>query len=100
MLLKYFSIAILLLILFAVLIFNINPAFSHEWYDQACCSNRDCHPIPCEDIIEKGRILIYQGLSYSGSMIKSSKDALCHACMIKSVTPPDHPLCIYIQNGS
>ncbi len=22
----------------------------HSWYDESCCHDKDCHPIPCEQI--------------------------------------------------
>lgn len=26
------------------------PAAAHDWYPQACCSMKDCFPIPIEDV--------------------------------------------------
>jgi hypothetical protein len=71
----------------------------HMDYDPACCSNEHCHPVACEEIIEKGKTLIYQGLTFSGNMIKSSKDQFCHVCSMKNWLG-EHPLCIYIQQGT
>lgn len=85
-------------------LFLTNQGIAHDWYPPACCSGHDCAPIPCESIIEKGRELLYQGLSFTGDMIKPSQDGQCHAC-IMDMHPPEgtpyrHPLCLFIQNGS
>jgi hypothetical protein len=32
----------------------VGPVFSHEWYDAACCSNKDCAPIPDSDVADLG----------------------------------------------
>ncbi len=35
-----------LAVLLSVLLLSPGPAVSHGWYDPACCSDKDCAPIP------------------------------------------------------
>lgn len=75
---------------------------AHEWYDAACCSGHDCHPIACESIKESGKSLFYNAYEFIGPSIRPSQDGLCHVCISnefsKDFTPVPH--CIYIQQGS
>lgn len=81
----------------------ITPSIAHEWYPYACCSDKDCHPVACEDILEKGKNLVYHDYPFFGDMIKPSKDGDCHVCIsnengTEGYTPVPH--CIFIQQGS
>ena len=33
----------------AVMLLN-GAAAAHSWYDEKCCHDKDCHPVPCEEI--------------------------------------------------
>lgn len=87
---------------FLIIILFSNLVQAHEWYDAACCSGHDCHPIPCEEIIEKGKSLFYKGWEFYNTMIKPSKDAACHVCigneLSTEITPVPH--CIYVLQGT
>jgi hypothetical protein len=94
-----------ILFLFSVIFLLTTPAVAHDWYPYQCCSDQDCHPIPCETIEEKGKSLIYNGYTFSGDMIKPSQDGQCHVC-IQNEKPPHsfthnpRPLCIFPLMGS
>jgi len=90
-LLKYILIVTVILISSSVL--------AHMGYDPKCCSDQHCHPVACEELIEQGKNVIYHGLTFSGDMIKSSKDNLCHVCIANN---PGFqvPLCVYVQQNS
>jgi hypothetical protein len=32
----------------------VGVARAHDWYDAACCSNKDCAPIPDSDVADLG----------------------------------------------
>lgn len=85
-------------------VFLIREGIAHDWYPPICCGGHDCAPIACEAITEKGKSLIYQGLEFSGDMIKNSQDGQCHACIMQyspeGSEPFRKPMCIFIQNGS
>lgn len=91
-----------LFLLLLILCLTVVGASAHDWYDRSCCSGQDCHPIPCEEIIEKSKSLFYKGWEFFGQSIKPSQDGLCHVCISnefsKEFTPVPH--CIYIQQNS
>jgi hypothetical protein len=79
-------------------------ARAHDWYPHECCAQEHCHPIDCEAITKSGIGLMYQGLSFSGKMIRNSHDEKCHACIVKPQSSasgqwPGSPVCIFIQNN-
>jgi len=76
-----------------------SSVLAHMGYDEKCCSDQHCHPVACEELIEQGKNVIYHGLTFSGDMIKSAKDNLCHVCTMPSWSG-DRPLCVYIQQGT
>ena len=83
-----------------LLLILVSPVLAHDWYDSTCCSNQHCHPITCESITEQGRVLVYKGMKFYDSMIKPSKDALCHVCIGDENGPYQRPICLYVQQGS
>jgi hypothetical protein len=34
----------------AMMLAYITSADAHSWYDDKCCHDKDCHPVPCEEI--------------------------------------------------
>jgi len=77
-------------------------AFSlvHSWYPQSCCSDRDCHPVPCEDILEEPNGYSYQGLLFGKEQVQLSKDRFCHVCIGKKPSGLPNPYCIFIQTNA
>lgn len=76
---------------------------AHDWYPNVCCSNHDCHQVPCEHLKEIGKNLVYNGFSFYDTMIKPSLDGACHVCIsnefnTEGYTPVPH--CVFIQQGS
>jgi hypothetical protein len=39
-----------LVCLLAVLMLVGGAANAHSWYPEECCHDKDCHPVPCEEI--------------------------------------------------
>ena len=83
-------------ILIVTVILLSSSALAHMGYDLQCCSDQHCHPVSCEELIEQGKNVIYHGMTFSGDMIKSTKDNLCHVCTMPSWSG-ERPLCVYIQ---
>lgn len=72
---------------------------AHNWYPADCCSDKDCYPIACKDIIQTSSGYIWDGLAFATKMIRPSQDALCHVCY--QVTEGIRiPLCLFIQTVS
>ena len=79
-----------------VVAFHVTPAFAHSWYDGACCSDKDCAPIPREYVTERkdgyevhipagGHPLVDEPLDafvpYGDSKDRRSHDANFHGCI-------------------
>ena len=90
------------------LLFIPNIAMAHDWYDPACCSNRDCAPAEKVIILEDGRMQItttHGTTIIPNEMIRrESKDHQVHACM-RSMTMYGGgknnmlPICVYMPPG-
>jgi hypothetical protein len=69
----------------------------HGWYDPECCSNKDCHPVPCEQIRrdQHDNFLWHRGpnddVFFVKSRMKMSQDDSCHVCVLENAG-----LCIYL----
>jgi len=96
----------LVIITCLIVIASVSFTHAHDWYPYYCCAEHDCHPVDCEAIIDKGKEVIYHGLSFMGDMIRSSQDGQCHACIIHEHLPNNGdayspiPRCIFLQQGS
>lgn len=67
------------------------------WYPSECCEYlQHCKPVACDQILQTAKGYLYQGLEFTGTMVKSSQDALCHVCM-SSWQALKGPLCVFIQ---
>ena len=66
---------------------------AHNWYPANCCSDKDCIPIPCDQIIETVKGYSYKGLEFATSSVYPSLDQFCHAC----INNFGMPLCLFIQ---
>ena len=93
-----------LFMLGAAYLWSSLPAQSHEWYDQVCCSGRDCEPIPFDAVVETkdGYEINYyskQGFQVHGfvphGMERHSQDGRFHGCAL-----PSRFLCLYAPVNS
>ena len=87
------------LLVVGTLLLTIASSFGHSWYDASCCSNRDCHPVNAEDVIElENGSWKYLPLNivFTKDKVKPSRDGKFHVCY----GPESHyPFCIYILMG-
>lgn len=65
---------------------------AHEWYPMECCHDRDCAPVPCEEIHSRGDNWEYKGLTIAKDKSQMSPDGKCHICGI----PHINILCIFL----
>jgi hypothetical protein len=63
------------------------PAQSHEWYPSACCSDRDCHPVNCEEISTTPGYYRWHNLMFPRDASYPSQDGGCHVCVSVGGTP-------------
>ena len=54
---------------------------AHSWYPPACCSGKDCYPVPCEEIHLRGEFYEYFGIRWSRDRAQPSEDGGCHVCI-------------------
>ncbi len=79
-------------------------AQAHGWYDRACCMDKDCHPVPCDDIRgdAKGGFIWHRGpnddVFFLKERLKVSQDGACHVCVASGVSPAG--ICIYLPWSS
>lgn len=65
---------------FAVL-WLVAPALAHSWYPFECCSERDCFPVPVQDVkIIKGGWMLHDGTVIEHAEARPSPDGRFHLC--------------------
>ena len=71
---------------------------AHSWYPNECCADKDCHPVPCEEISEdENGAMHWKYLIFEGSQIRASPDHECHVCHLLEEGRPVTPICIFTQ---
>jgi hypothetical protein len=72
----------------------------HSWYDDKCCHDKDCRPVPCEEIekISDGWLwrdgATKQRHWFPHDRLKASHDDACHVCVSPKMIPSG--ICIYL----
>lgn len=85
-----FLVAVLLvLVALLALTFTVR---AHSWYDQACCHDRDCAPIPEPRKVKGG--YMHGQFFFPTKLLRYSKDGRWHACIMGQT-----PLCLYAPFG-
>ena len=92
--------AALMLCVIAAFLCLIKAAGGHDaprgWsYDQECCSDRDCAPIPAKGIqaLPDGSYMLPTGEVVGKEKIKRSQDEEYHLCRLPGGT---HIFCLYV----
>jgi hypothetical protein len=68
---------------------------AHSFYDMSCCSERDCHPVPCAEIHGTGNGWEWHGRQFTRPMLKASPDNGCHVCLNNNAT-----FCVYLPSNA
>lgn len=93
---------ITIVIIILGLITGLHQAEAHSWYPLVCCGGQDCHPVPCQDLINTGKDYVYHGIHFLKEQVQPSLDNQCHVCIsnenIPGMTPIPH--CAFIQLSS
>jgi hypothetical protein len=102
---------------FAVLLLGsaAAPAAAHEWYDPACCSEKDCAPIVAESVvvddsgdyivtIEAGAhplVELTQTWHWPRLETRASRDSSWHGCVssMRNAAGQQRLLCLYAPTG-
>lgn len=80
---------------FLVVVISVTPLFAHSWYEQSCCSGRDCGPVDVEAVTVNSEgnyvVTIPQGthpmamdhdvvVVFPHEKVRASQDGDWHAC--------------------
>jgi hypothetical protein len=73
---------------------------AHWLYSTDCCADRDCHPVPCEEIVDTAWGWIWTPVGHSPvtfnrEHVKPSPDGRCHVCHL-GYGPGMNGICIYL----
>jgi hypothetical protein len=79
---------------------TVMPA--HSWYSAQCCGERDCKPVPCEELVETphGWKYLPTGNEFVNEQVRPSQDRFCHVClggMLGSAVK--RSICAFIRQG-
>ncbi len=78
-------------------------ACAHAWYPKNCCHDGDCHPVPCDELVETRYGIMWRGsVLFNAAQVKPSQDQYCHVCAKQQTGTlfPYLPLCAFIQPSS
>jgi hypothetical protein len=73
----------------------VGPALAHSWYPPDCCGDKDCQPVPCEQLAQLtdgGYLDVRSQLTFGKPVVQPSRDGACHECVHNGA-----PLCLFIQ---
>jgi hypothetical protein len=80
----------------AILFFAILMVPTHSWYPGACCAENHCHPVPCDELLERSDgNWIWYNFVFNRSVVKPSEDRFCHVCTIGA-----NGVCAFIQQNT
>jgi hypothetical protein len=72
----------------------------HSWYDDKCCHDKDCRPVPCEEIEKISDGWLWRDRAteqrhwFPHDRLKASHDDACHVCVSPQTIPSG--ICIYL----
>lgn len=73
---------------------------AHSWYPTLCCQGTeeggDCHPVPCDELVETRTGVTWKGHNFNGDQIHVTIDRDCHVCVGK--TGISH--CVFVEPTS
>lgn len=72
----------------------LSSAIAHSWYPHECCSDRDCAPIPENQIpkpLDGGNWQLFDGTYVDRAKVKWSPDGHYHLCQMGAVV-----LCLFV----
>lgn len=73
----------------------------HSWYPAECCHDQDCHPVPCDALVETKAGIEWRGYTFTGKQIRPSQDSQCHVCAWEyagRIVPQGW--CVFVNPGS
>jgi hypothetical protein len=79
-----------------------SAADAHSWYPKECCSDNDCRPVPCAELVRGKYGLGWRDrVFFSEMQIHDSLDDLCHVCVTTYVGYVSYvPICAFIPRAT
>jgi hypothetical protein len=69
----------------------------HWLYSKECCEEKDCHPVPCDEVVDTGQGWKWKGQYFPKTKLKASPDGGCHVCSTEGAEGTWRiPHCIYL----
>jgi hypothetical protein len=86
------------LLVVVIVVALVSQAMAHVWYPRACCGEQDCHPVPCDELVEDrdGWLYIATGNRFVREQVLPSQDRHCHVCLGLA---DKRSLCAFIHMG-
>lgn len=87
--------------MFITLLLSSFLILAHSWYPPECCSDSDCKPVPCHEIVETNEGYKYyapelnKDITFSKEQERPSQDGKCHVCYM-----PFKSYCIFTLQGA
>jgi len=72
----------------------------HSWYPIECCTDKDCRPVPCEQIEKLGDGFVWlehstkQKHYFPKNRLQPSQDDVCHVCVSPKTWPSG--ICLFV----
>lgn len=74
---------------FLALLVLTGPALAHSWYPFECCSEKDCFPVPVNEVrIVPGGWTLHDGTMIEYAEARPSPDGKFHVCRRQDGTGP------------
>jgi hypothetical protein len=79
-----------------------SAAGAHSWYPEECCSDHDCRPVPCAELVRgKHGVAWLDRVIFSERQIRDSLDDRCHVCVTAYVGYVSYvPICAFIPRAT
>ena len=73
----------------------------HYFYSAECCGGKDCHPVPCDEIVNDASGFRWQNIHFDRKLMRVSQDGECHVCVSNyewatPTGPNGYGVCIYL----
>lgn len=73
----------------------------HDWYPPECCGGGDCHPVPCDEIVETDKGFRWKDVTFPSANVRPTQDGKCHVCDGWDSYPvKHHGWCVFILPSS
>jgi hypothetical protein len=73
---------------------------AHSWYSPECCGEKDCRPVPCEQLVFHDGFVWYDTDRLPPERVQDSPDGQCHICFSPFRVWPNRLICVFAPKGT